>query len=818
MAKKLWVKTGVGSVFSEITNFYVKTSASGWSQITDAWVKTSVGATWSKFWEALMSPSQAVELIESYTGTNSDTLRFQGRNYKWTPTPQSLKYYFRWIPDGGSTYYVGASGSSGDTASNPTTSNLWPSSTTYITISPSGSNFELGKTNRYYFEVRATGASGTVYSSQSTEDVKIVSPKAPTITYTVASSTSVNLTITPASYEDWFATGRYIVYTYDITGGTITSGGGRGAVTAGSNPSTVTLTGLTPGRNYTVYALPVTGSSGTTPSNYSGYPGIEGYLSGVTTGSADPQAFTTISYVKNFPSSSSGGVVRTTTLSWNASTNATRYEIEYEGSYNNSTWTTVQSFAASPYTSSTSQSVSWGSPVPAGGFDYYTYMRARVRASNPDSSVNVIGDGGSYIYAAGVAPGQPSFGTITYNTAGTTASIPVTVGTAGSNYLYSAPIEYQYRESPFGSYSGTWTSSSTPISLTGLSPSRTYYIKIRTRNYDELVSPENETNFETPAALTKLATPTGVNATDARTDGVNVTWNAVSGAAYYGVWYGGAPGYNSLADFGGNRNTSLITGTSYLDTSLANGVTRDYYVQAYRSGDPTGTKSEWGGPDSGTRAAVVSIPSGGSVSLTGGSTAGSIITASTSGWSGSPTSYDVYITTALSPNIPTSSSSRVASSGGGSSTSYTITSSDAISPVNIFRAFATASNSAGTSGTVQSSNTITTTSSSPATAPGTPGTPTNGWTSGTSYPFSWTAPSAGTVSGGGAASISYYNLYIYEATNSSGSGYYQINSYTVYGTSFSYTSPNASLYYACQVSATNTAGLTGGISGFSPYK
>jgi hypothetical protein len=51
----------------------------------------------------------------------------------------------------------------------------------------------------------------------------------------------------------------------------------------------------------------------------------------------------------------------------------------------------------------------------------------------------------------------------------------------------------------------------------------------------------------------------------------------------------------------------------------------------------------------------------------------------------------------------------VASSGGGSSTTYTITSNDAIAPVNIFRAFATASNSAGTSSTVQSSNTITAT-------------------------------------------------------------------------------------------------------------
>jgi len=583
MAKKLWVKTGVGSVFSEITNFYVKTSTSGWSQITDAWVKTGVGATWSKFWEALMSPSQAVELIESYTGTNSDTLRFQGRNYKWTPAPQSLKYYFRWIPDGGSTYYVGASGSSGDTASNPTTSNLWPSSTTYITISPSGSNFELGKTNRYYFEVRATGASGTVYSSQSTEDVKIVSPKAPTITYTVASSTSVNLTITPASYEDWFATGRYIVYTYDITGGTITSGGGRGAVTAGSNPSTVTLTGLTPGRNYTVYALPVTGTSGTTPSNYSGYPGIEGYLSGVTTGSADPQAFTTISYVKNFPSSSSGGVVRTTTLSWNASTNATRYEIEYEGSYNNSTWTTVQSFAASPYTSSTSQSVSWGSPRPSGGFDYYTYMRARVRASSPDSSVNVIGDGGSYIYAAGVAPGQPTFGTITHNTAGTTASIPVTVGTAGSNYLYSAPIEYQYRESPFGSYSGTWTSSATPISLTGLSPSTTYYIKIRTRNYDELVSPENETSFATPSGGVAPSggavtlTPSGTQMAGT-TISANVT--AMSGTAT--ISYA-----TTIRKKTGSAPTSKTDGTEVASgTGTGNGVATHTITTSEASGTP----------------------------------------------------------------------------------------------------------------------------------------------------------------------------------------------------------------------------------------
>lgn len=139
---------------------------------------------------------------------------------------------------------------------------------------------------------------------------------------------------------------------------------------------------------------------------------------------------------------------------------------------------------------------------------------------------------------------------------------------------------------------------------------------------------------------------------------------------------------------------------------------------------------------------AVSIPSGGSVSLTGGSTPGSVITASTSGWSGSPTSYDVFITTALSPNIPTSSSSRVASSGGGTSASYIITSSDAISPVNIFRAFATASNSAGTSGVVQSPNTITTTSAPPPTPPSITSGPTISWASGNNFTLSATAANA----------------------------------------------------------------------------
>jgi hypothetical protein len=118
--------------------------------------------------------------------------------------------------------------------------------------------------------------------------------------------------------------------------------------------------------------------------------------------------------------------------------------------------------------------------------------------------------------------------------------------------------------------------------------------------------------------------------------------------------------------------------------------------------------------------AAVVVPTGGSVSLTGSSTPGSVITASTSGWSGSPTSYSVVIRTSLSPNAPTESSTIVANSiGGASECQYTITTYDAVSPPNIFKAFAVASNSAGTSAVV-SSGTITATpaqSSPPASPP-----------------------------------------------------------------------------------------------------
>ena len=453
-----------------------------------------------------------------------------------------------------------------------------------------------------------------------------------------------------------------------------------------------------------------------------------------------PQAFNTISYVKNFPSSGSGGVVRTTTLSWNASTNATRYEIEYEGSYNNSTWTTVQSFAASPYTSSTSQSVSWGSPIPAGGFDYYTYMRARVRASNTTSATQVIGDGGSYIYASGVAPGQPTFGAITYNSAGTTASVTASVGTTGSNYLYSPPFEYQYRAYN-GSYPGTWTSSSSPISLTGLTASTTYYIKIRTRNYDELVSTENETNFPTPAAqvaptggsasisgastVGSLLTLTKTDATGSPNPTPTWLWRIADGGFGGNTFNGG-----TIVQNGGLTYTSQYSGYAVrVEITWSNAVAPAQSVIT-------------------NSIAVVAAgvaPSGGGVTLSPSGTqqAGTTITANVSAMSGTATiTYATQIrkATGYSPTSNTDGTLVASGSGTGNVASHTITTSEASGTPDQFRAFTTGTNSFGNN--TVSSNTVISTPAVVVVAPAITSGPSISWASGNNFTLSATASNA----------------------------------------------------------------------------
>ena len=154
---------------------------------------------------------------------------------------------------------------------------------------------------------------------------------------------------------------------------------------------------------------------------------------------------------------------------------------------------------------------------------------------------------------------------------------------------------------------------------------------------------------------------------------------------------------------------------------------------------------------SNTATVVSAAPTAGSVTLSpsGSQYQGTQLTATTTGWSGSPSSYNVRIYASAS-NPPTTSSTLKASSSGASSVTYTISATDASSGF-FFKAFATATNASGASAEV-GSNVVTSVAFS---APSAPQNLARSTGNGGSKTFTWSAP----ASDGGAAIMSYqYNL------------------------------------------------------------
>ena len=209
--------------------------------------------------------------------------------------------------------------------------------------------------------------------------------------------------------------------------------------------------------------------------------------------------------------------------------------------------------------------------------------------------------------------------------------------------------------------------------------------------------------YRTSAAVT-LANPVPVN-TSAPT--LSPTGGYVAGQTLtYGVgsWsnsptsydlrlYRGTAGVNTNETFVASSASS--SATYVIPASDYDGSNR-YYYRAFATATNSGGTSNGGtftpGTEGGPLAQPVVIPSGGSAYLSGGVSTGSLLSASTSGWAGSPTLYFIKITRGTA-NVQ-SYETTVASSAS-SSTSYTVTSGDA---GYYFKAFATASNSAGTSG------------------------------------------------------------------------------------------------------------------------
>ncbi len=428
----------------------------------------------------------------------------------------------------------------------------------YITGSLSNTGY-TGNTQSYntsdafdyiFVRVRATntdGGVGTAVSTTYTLDQAVaVGNITPTSVIVNTSNTfSFNISHYPTSYVvDW---GDGTSNSYTVSANTSTVNASIAKTYTSTGNKTVTITAQ-PGNKTSTTTVGVTVPTPTV-SNAT--------VSDITT---TPSAASSISV--------SGSTSNIATLSWTNGSPATSINVAYSGAGTNGNYTD----SSSPFDTSTTVNYSSSATIFVTITTYNNNKQARISWNQTNAASYAV------TYTLSGLGGATDYG----NSSASSVNYDIFLGSiARTVTLNSITV-----------YSGA--------NQTGTS---------NTYNFSSSVTPTDKSSVGTGSgsvtySLPKLATPTNVNASDNRTDGVLVTWTAVSGAAYYGVWYGPTPSYDSTPDFGGPANPSLITGTSYLDTSIGSGVTRDYYVQAFRSGNPTGTKSDWGGPNSGTRLAV----------------------------------------------------------------------------------------------------------------------------------------------------------------------------------------------------------------------
>jgi fibronectin type 3 domain-containing protein len=136
----------------------------------------------------------------------------------------------------------------------------------------------------------------------------------------------------------------------------------------------------------------------------------------------------------------------------------------------------------------------------------------------------------------------------------------------------------EYRE---GS-SGEWTPiqeaiTSASYTHSGLTEGITYYYRVKA------VNSGGESGYSDTASRTALSVPpapTGVTAVAQSSSSIRVSWNAVSGATSYKVYYTTASSTTNLAD--------TVTGMPYTHTGLQAGTTYVYYIAAVNS---AGTQS-----------------------------------------------------------------------------------------------------------------------------------------------------------------------------------------------------------------------------------
>ena len=330
------------------------------------------------------------------------------------------------------------------------------------------------------------------------------------------------------------------------------------------------------------------------------------------------------------------------------------------------------------------------------------------------SAINAIGTGTASSAASATATTVPQTPTVTASVSSSTQVSLSFSGATGGKALSSLTITSSPSISL--SYSGT----SSPITVTGsYAVNQAYTFTMSATNANGTSGTSSASNSVTPNALSVPVLITAPTVSPSSGTAGTTLYSVTTGSwtnsptSYLYQWQSfDTPTFITAP--GTSTNSTYTPPSNFFTLGYLSPI-RCRVTAVNAAGNSTPAISS----NTATVSPPLSPPSGGSVTLSGTGVAGTSITATTTGWSNSPTSYSVRIY-ASTTNPPTTSDVLKATNSPSSSNSvsYTVTTFDASPPPYYFKAFATATNSAGTSSEVGSTVIL-----SSLGAPSTPGIP-----------------------------------------------------------------------------------------------
>jgi len=141
-----------------------------------------------------------------------------------------------------------------------------------------------------------------------------------------------------------------------------------------------------------------------------------------------------------------------------------------------------------------------------------------------------------------------------------------------------------------GTSSGNLTQRGTPatasFTITGLTANTAYYIAVSAKNSAGEGAQSSPITATTANTATKLPAPTGLVVVQVSTSSIQVSWNAVSGAASYKI-------YRSSSAAGTYASIGTTPGTSYNDTGLTASTDYYYKISTLTNGNAEGDLSDY---------------------------------------------------------------------------------------------------------------------------------------------------------------------------------------------------------------------------------